>query len=853
MTRIDITNDWQLLGAVPKSTKSVCEDATPPPGTWLPAKVPGDVNADLLEAGQIPNPHYDTQAQEAYWITAKEWWYRTTFTAPPDDHVDLCFDGVDGTADLWLNDIYFGCMENAFHPHRFSVSDILKPGENELRLRFRCLEDLLGSQRMDDVRGWYERRAFLRKPQYNFGWDWSLPLPSIGLGGGVWLDTNAHLRFCDLSVRPILSGRLDFAATITPEVQTRGYSLIARVEGNGFAGERRVEGTEHTANFAMIIDDPVYWYPNGFGQQALYDYQVDLLVDEVVVDTRRGRSGLRKVELLERPFSENAGPGYSFEFVVNKEPIFCKGANWIPLEIWPATVRDENYAYYLRRAQEAGFNMIRVWGGGVYERDRFYDLCDELGIMVWQDFMFASAGYPVELLRDEITTEATYQLQRLRNHPSIVLWCGCNEDVFSWQYPNTATVRAAAVGQGDDSVFGTGEQQWTVNRLRYDPQLYTMLLRGLAGKLGLGVPYIESSPQSRNDFGNMPNSGNCHISCWKYALFETDGRPEKFRDHFEATCSFNSEFCIQGPSSVDTIRRFLAPENHWPPNDAWIYHIQRGHANLPHHEQTRMIAGANFGKIDSLETYVKYGQAMHVEMTRSEYESARRDRPNNGGTMSWMLNDCWPTSNWSIIDYFKWPKPSFYAAKRSCRPVVPIIFERCCTISIFVDNQRPSSIDCELAFGQASVDGKELWKRKVNIEAGANECTVVYRIERSSLELHPGDYLFVDLNAGDLSVERLTWFPDGWRDVEWPETQPLVNIAEAGRQEGMYEYEVTIEASAYTRLCHLIWDGAFAETIFSDNYFDMPPATVRSIHVSSTNPLTTDTLTIGHWMGRWGE
>ncbi len=176
------------------------------------------------------------------------------------------------------------------------------------------------------------------------------------------------------------------------------------------------------------------WNPN------LYNYTIELVVNGRVVDSMEGRFGVREVTMIENPFTAEAGPGYSFQIVVNDEPVFCKGSNWIPCEIWPATVKPEQYEFYLRKARDANFNMMRVWGGGIYEKDLFYDLCDEMGIMVWQDFMFASTGYPADTLRDEIIKEADYQIKRLRNHPSITLWCGMNEDVYSWSYPGNADI-----------------------------------------------------------------------------------------------------------------------------------------------------------------------------------------------------------------------------------------------------------------------------------------------------------------------------------------------------------------------------------------------------------------------------
>ena len=251
-----------------------------------------------------------------------------------------------------------------------------------------------------------------------------------------------------------------------------------------------------------------------------------------------------------------------------------------------------------------------------------------------------------------------------------------------------------------------------------------MLLRGLAGKLSPSVPFVESSPMSKDDSGNMMQSGNGHVSCWKYSLvkiFVTHAPFTSWREHFDKVCSFDSEFCDQGPCSTKYLKSFMAEENHWPPNDAWIYHIQRGHQNLPHYEQTLKIVGKEWGEIDSLEKYTKYGRANHLEMMRTEFESARFDYPNNGGTMMWMQNDCWPTANWSIIEYGKNPKPCYYSAKRACEKFLPIIFERKGVIYFAFSNHSFEEGEVQATFGQRTFDKKNITQTTKTIPFKKNE------------------------------------------------------------------------------------------------------------------------------------
>ncbi|MBM3499741.1 MAG: hypothetical protein FJX74_13860 [Armatimonadetes bacterium] len=852
-----LLTDWRIAGQDPQG------DETQSPrfpdvdgGDWLPCRVPGDVNATLVEHGKMPNPHYDTQARQCYWVTAKEWWYRCEFDAPRDSGgsaaVELCLDSADGPAEVFLNRECVGQMQNAFRLHRLNIAGKLRESGNELLIRFRSIDQLLGGPRLDEHAGWKNRRAWLRKPQFNFGWDWSLPLPSIGLAGPVWVEHDHDRRLLDVSLQTFVSGRADFFFEVTPAARKAGHEIRLSVAGHGTAISRIITRDTYRSYTSIVIENPALWWPNGHGDQPLYDYSVELLCAGEVVDRRSGRFGIREVQIHEEPFTDDAGPGFSFGLRVNGQPVFCKGGNWETPELWPGTVTDEQIDYYLHKAVEANFNMIRVIGVGRYEPDGFYELCDRLGIMVWQDFMFASTGYPLARLRGEIIAEADYQIRRLRNHPCLAVWCGCNEDGYSWSHPFDH-------GQSPGLMMDTGvyseedtADEWVVNRYADDPQLYTMLLRGLVSRFGLGVPYTESSPQSRDDNGNVPNSGNSHISSWKYALFETDQQYDKWRGHFEQVCSFDSEFCIQGPCSVATLRRFMAPENHWPPNDSWIYHIQRGHANLPHHEQHLMVAGATFGEINDLQTYVKYGQAVHAEMMRAEFDSARRDRPNNGGTMMWSYNDCWPTSNWSIIDYYRTPKPAYFAAKRACAPLTPILFERHGMFEFLIGNDTLHPARLRVRFGLKRLDGSVLWQKTRMVRAAANRTTRFHACPRADREFAPGDHFFLAAELEGVAMREIMYFPDGWKHVPWPK-EPGLQVEVSGvREEGARVVTaLTVTTVHFARFCHLRYGDESVRVEFSDNFFDLPAGGTAELTAVSTAPLDAAQLRAGHWWTEW--
>jgi len=511
---------------------------------WRTIDIPGDINLALERYGIIPNAHFDENGKELYWITSCEWWYQKTFDAAEisKQKKELIFESIDGTADIWLNHHFLGTSKNAFYPHKYDVSGILQSTGNKLLLRFRSIDQLLGSARFGPQNDWKTRRSYLRKPQYNFGWDWSLPIPSLGVCGGVMIEYDNEIKIVDCSVQTYKNGRIDFAFETTPQAVNQGYELRVFISGHGCSMSKTILRKQMHTYTNFHITEPHLWYPNGYGEQPLYDYCIELWSNGRIYDSKNGRFGIREVAVLEEPFTEDAGVGYSFWITVNGKRTFCKGGNWIPTELWPGRIEPNKYDFYIQKAKEANFTMLRVWGGGIYESDRFYDLCDELGIMVWQDFMFASCSYPVNQLRDEITSEAYYQILRLRNHPCIAIWCGCNEDVYSWSEHQSAPL----IAQTDTGSYSEVDLEYAVDRYIYDPQLYTMLLRGLVSKYAPNIPYVESSPASRDGIGNLANSGNCHISCWKYALFETGDHYERFRDHFTKVCPLTRNSVYKG-------------------------------------------------------------------------------------------------------------------------------------------------------------------------------------------------------------------------------------------------------------------------------------------------------------------
>lgn len=829
-------------------------------GLVLEGNVPGDVNDLLAREGIVPDQHFDVNARESYFLSSEPVVYSKVFLAEERfSSARLVLEGVDGFADIFLNGEKIKRVENAHRRYMIPIGNKLIAGkENKIEIVFTPIDELLG-ERVDELGGWREKRVRMRKPQYNFGWDWALPLPGIGVFGCVEIQYDYELEILDYSVKATLGGRIDFEFEVSEKAYACGYQIKAEVKGHGECESFTVNRHRHRTYGHIRLKSPKLWWPNGYGEQPLYDYKISLIIGDEAVQIIEGRIGIREITLLEEPFTPDAGCGYSFWLLVNGKRVFIKGGNWIPTELWPGKINENDYDYQIAMSKHANFNMLRVWGGGIYEKERFYRLCDENGIMVWQDFMFASAGYSVSRLQEEIIREATYQIKRLRKHTCVVLWCGCNEDFNSWSYVlNDADARELYTppssgeddGQSDTGVYSEGADE--SDRRIDDPRLYTMILRGLVGKLAEGVPFVESSPISKDDTGNCGESGNSHISCWKYALiklFRTGENFTSWREHFDSVCSFDSEFCDQGPCSTKYLKSFMAKENHWPPNDAWVYHIQRGHFGIPHYEQTLRIASKEFGEITTLEEYTKFGRANHLEMMRSEFESARFDYPNNGGAMMWMQNDCWPTSNWSIIEYGRNPKPCYYSAKRACENLLPIIFERKGIIYFAFSNNSFASGEVKAEWGERKFSGEDISKNTGVLRFGECETVRFGQIKKSKLS-ELTDYLYLTVSVNGKVFFAQPYFPYGWRNLKLPTPDYTAEVKAIEEAENGFRVTVSVRANSFVRLFHVYAEGEL-NPVLSDNYFDMEKGQQRTLTAYFTKRPQPSDILFGDFTTEW--
>jgi len=642
---------------------------------WLPATVPGHVHLDLIENGVIAHPFERMNELGCQWVDQKDWSYRTTFSWEPNDELPtriLRFEGLDTICQIYLNDQLIGEHDNMFVAVEIDVSDALQEGENTLRIEFESAIRV----GLDRQKAYFEKdglaadtihfdeRSFVRKAQYMYGWDWGPRLVSCGVWRPVCLVEFAS-RIVDVHVKQ--THLPDGAVQLEFDVITQGESGSLNIGGFDPNGDFIDEFIDVEFGAPVLLESPVLWDPRN---PQVYELQFSTIDDTKFVDV-----GLCEVKLLQEPDQY----GESFEFEINGQKTWARGANWIPDHSFPSIVTKAQYRDRLEKAKDMGFNMLRVWGGGLYETDEFYDLCDELGILVWQDFPFACAYYPDdEAWQAVIRDEAASNIKRIRNHACLALWCGNNENlemhVNTWGGP----------ARHPKHYYGVNH--------------YEKVLPELVLELDPQTPYISTSPigENPNNDGKAekqkgPNSGGFGDQhCWDV----WHGRGD-WKYYADSTGRFSSEYGFASSCSTALWSRTL-DDSDWDPHSKvvqWHDRTSKGHETF--HGYVKL----HYPEPVTLEDWVYYSQLNQRDALRFGVEHYRRSVFCRG-SLIWQFNDCWPVQSWAIMDSDGEYKALGYDLRRLYADVLLSIVRDGDKITVWAMN-----------------DGVEHWARKVYLSA----------------------------------------------------------------------------------------------------------------------------------------
>ena len=780
-------------------------------GAWYPATVPGCVHTDLLNNKLIGDPFYRDNEQRLQWIGKTDWEYQTTFQVTPAlfqrRHVELVFAGLDTYADVFLNDRPLLHADNMFRTWRVDCKPALRPGANTLRIRFRSpINEVLPVMAKLDYQlpasndQGEKTSPYTRKAPYQYGWDWGPRFVTSGIWRPITLEAWDGARLSDLHIKQdelmrdkaqltaeveVLAAQ-EAEATVSVERVAKDFSTVVR------AGVKLHAGVNQIA-LPYTIPNPQLWWPNGLGAQPLYTFRARLSVGGAQLDQATTRVGLRTLELRQQPDEW----GKSFEFVVNGVPVFAKGGNWIPADSFPTRITRARYRQLLESVRDTNMNMLRVWGGGIYEADDFYDLCDELGILVWQDFMFACSMYPGdEAFLANVRAEAADNVRRLRNHPSIVIWVGNNEVETAWQH--------------------WGWKQNLPARLWDDYlKIFHGVLPEVCAALDPTRPYWPSSPSSNlEDDSDSQRMGDVHYwGVWHAAL--------PFTEYEKQSPRFMSEYGFQSFPQLATVNAYTLPEDQDIQSPVMLAHQKhpRGNQLIREYMLREYPAPKDFA------SFLYVSQVLQAEGIKVGAEHWRRIRARNMGSLYWQIDDCWPVASWSSIDYFGRWKALQYYARRFYGDLLVSPHVEGDQINFYVVSDRTAETPAQLAVSLMDFAGHTLLSMKTDVRVAALQSRSYFSQPLAQL-LQGQDtknlFLHCELLVGGRPVAGNEYFFRPFKELALPRPQISTDITPT--RQG---FRVTLSADQFARAVYLSL--ARGDGHFSDNYFDLIPGRPVSV------------------------
>lgn len=844
MTSEFLSAPWKLSDFVPGEGRVAgAHHASFDDSAWMAVDVPGGVHPALMAAGGIEDPFYDRNEDQCAWIEEREWWYRLTFDGPAEplqagERWRLIFHGLDTFVTIWLNGEELGRHQNMFREAVFDVSDWLLPNQpNTLALCFdRPLDHIEGFEQFKAE--WpYESRVFMRKAQFSYGWDWGPRLPNVGIWRPVELRRESRaaitgVHFYTLEIdheqnRAVVAVRVEGERFAAPGALTASVRL-AQTEASPVPpppvtatfplhGEsERVSGTAY-----LTIDDAALWWTHDLGDPALYVLQVTLALDGAELDQHSQQVGIRTIELDQSPDADEPGTRF-FRFVLNGVPIFARGADWIPADSFVGAIPPERYETLLSAAHAAHMNMLRVWGGGIYEHDVFYDLCDQMGILIWQDFMFACALYPEgepEFV-SEVEAEARYQVARLRSHPCMALWCGNNEN--QWIF---------------DQVYWQKQLAHIPGSLYYDE-----ILPGVTAELDGQIPYWPGSPYGGNDHNSMEDGDRHNWDVWHGASPRKFGEEPKvdhsaagvsYRRYASDTGRFISEFGMHAAPVFETLRRSIPADQLYHHSPSMDHHNK----DNPKNKGDRLMESVT-GLPANLEEYIDFSMIAQAEGLKFGIEHFRRRKPQCSGTLFWQLNDCWPVLSWSVMDYYGFGKAGYFYAKRCYAPVLASFKAlEDGGAELWITNDRLAALDDTVTIRLRTFDGQVIWERQEPVVVEPNSSACVVQIAPGDLNAGPDRYLSVHSGSDLFPANRHFFVP-----IMDLERDPLPVAATV---EAVDDHTLSVQVSAPKYAFFVYLSVPPEGTGYSDNYFDLEPGEQRTITVTNAEILLApDLLTV---------
>ncbi len=785
---------------------------------YIDAAVPGEVHLDLLAAGIIDDPYTGMGALKSRWVEESIFAYRTTFDADASavsaPHAWLVFDGLDLAACVYLNGIEVGRHCNAFRPCRIGVAGKLLAKDNVLAV---IIEGGLFYAKEKPGEGYVHfqghplaKRQWLRKPQFQFGWDWATRLTNVGIFAPVRLEWTTNPLRVD-QITPLVSVSPDLSegvVRVRVAIENCGdaplpITLEATVAGAlGSATNKEVPPGKSIIECTLRVPHPKLWWPREQGDQALHHLRVHVRSGNEMLEEKTVLIGFRRVRVIQ---DAHPASGKYFYFEINNRRVFMKGGNWIPCDMITARATDrQTLSRWIALAAAQHFNFLRINAVGMYESDTFYELCDQAGIMVWQEFTFSNSKYPIhdEAFYHELKIEIAYNIRRLAGHASLIAWCGNNEQEWDVWEKGRGAERGIVLAD-------YGLYHHAIPRLlcEEDPDRY----------------YQPSSPFSPDRLPpNQSDVGNQHS--WAVSFGTTD-----FREYRVMTDRFGMEAGILGPTSLATLLACLPPDQRRWNSPSWVAHDN----TLGQSEDAPMCdtilqqwLGMDIRRL-SLEDYCYWGGLLQGEALRDYFESFRRRMFDCGGAVFWMFNDCWPAvRSWTTVDYYLRNTPSFHPVRRALAPVHLALVHDESRVRIIGINDTPSAVNGMLRFGIFNFDGKYDVDQQINVELKPGAACEIASFDSSQWKSPDQSAAFATLSSGDQPLARNRLILPMYKEMRWPVTDVRIEMrrGRAVFHSDTFAWNICLDLNGDLDL--------------ADNFFDVYPGQPYTIDWSHEKPPT---------------
>ncbi len=792
---------------------------------WNDAKVPGTIHQDLLNHNRIPNPFYGMNEEAVQWVENEDWMYRTSFVVTEEqlnrDAAVLELDGLDTYADVFLNGALILRSDNMFVGHKVPVKSVLRKGENSLLIRFRsAVKEALPQWETngfdypaDNDHSSKRVSIYTRKAPYSYGWDWGIRLATCGIWRPVRLVFSDVARIEDYYVHQASvsasKADVDNRLEIT-NVTSQPVSALLKVAYHYSANDTKevqkqieLRPGENTVSLPVMIDNPHLWMPNGWGEPSLYKFTASVSVDGVEVASQERQVGLRSIRVV----MEDDEHGKSFYFEVNGHPMFAKGANFIPDDALLPNVTPERYKRIFEDVKAANMNMLRVWGGGIYEDDKFYDEADRNGILIWQDFLFACTTYPHDpLFLKRVEAEAEYNIKRLRGHASLAMWCGNNEiyeGVRYWGWKNKYTAEAfAEMNRGYDVLF-------------------RQLLPDMVKRFDSDRFYMHGSPYEAN--WGRPES-------WKIADSHNWGTwygRKPFESFDSEIPRFMSEYGFQAFPEMKTIRTFAEEKDFELESPVMNAHQKATIGNA----LIKQTMGLYYKVPAKFEDLVYVGLVLQGHGMRHGIEAHRRNRPYCMGSLFWQLNDSWPVVSWSSIDYYGNWKAMQYQSQRAFAPVLINAIKEGDDLCVYlISDELQDRDDVRLTVELMDFDGKShgKWTQNGKLTANTSMLFLKKRVDEFlSKQDAATSFLRFTLKAknGAALADEVFYFAYP-KDQKLPEARIETSVKKRGEA-----IEMTLKTDKLAR--DIFIEVPVQGVRFSDNFFDLLPGQRKKVTITS--------------------